>query len=223
MKRTLAALATVAALGCTVNAHAGGIPVIDVAAIAQMVEQMVYLKGQLDQMKSLYNSTIGSRGLGGLINNPQARSYLPSDVNGVLTTVQTGKSGDLVGLARQILGQNSVLNTKQLGALSGNNQTKINDQRGQAAAQSAAAQLAFKAASERFDTLQVLVDSIDAQTDPKAIQDLQARIQAEQVMLQNENAKLQALASATAAQKQLNEQRSREEAVRFINTDPPRF
>ena len=140
MKRTLAALATVAALGCTVNAHAGGIPVIDVAAIAQMVEQMVYLKGQLDQMKSLYNSTIGSRGLGGLINNPQARSYLPSDVNGVLTTVQTGKSGDLVGLARQILGQNSVLNTKQLGALSGNNQTKINDQRGQAAAQSAAAQ-----------------------------------------------------------------------------------
>lgn len=223
MKRTLIALATASTVLLATNSQATGIPVIDAAAIAQMVEQLVFLKNQLDQMKSTYNSTIGSRGLGGLINNPQVRAYLPSDVNGVLTMVQMGKSGDLVGLAKQILGQNSVLSYKQLATLSTDNQTKITDQRNQAATQSAAAQMAFKAASDRFDTLQVLVDSIDAQTDPKAIQDLQARIQAEQVMLQNENAKLNAMASAAVAQRQVNEQRSREEAVRYINTAPPRF
>lgn len=223
MKRTLASIAVAASLAVSSNVQAQGIPVIDVSSLAQMVLTVEQLKSQLTQMRTLYNSTVGSRGLSGLINNPLLRSYLPSDVNSVLSMVGTGASGDLAGLSRQILANNAVLTPDQISLLHGTNKSVLSKQRDEAASQSAAAQAAFKAASERFSSLQVLIDSIDGQTDPKAIQDLQARIQAEQVMMQNENAKLQALASASVAQKQLNEQRAREEAIRFIDTKPPRF
>ena len=49
---------------------------------------------------------------------------------------------------------------------------------------------ALQVSSERFASLQQLIDAIPTATDPKAILDLQARIAAEQAMLQNEQTKL---------------------------------
>lgn len=222
MKRTLVSLAAAVAFSVG-NAQASGIPVVDAASIAQAVMQLEQLQSQLQQMKQLYNSTVGSRGFSGLINNPALRSYLPGDVNTILNAVSAGASGDLSGLAKQIVAASSVLTPEQMASLTGTSRTVITNQRNSAASQKAAADTAFKAASDRFATLQALIDAIDGATDQKAIQDLTARINAEQVMMQNENAKLQSLASAAAAQKQMNEQRSREEALRFIDTKPPRF
>jgi type IV secretion system protein VirB5 len=216
---TAVAVSTILAAGA---AGAQGIPVYDNTSFLQLVQSVTQLKAQLTQLESTYNAMTGSRGMGGLINNPAARQYLPADYQSVLSSVSTG-AGDLSSLAKQILSNNSVLSTDQLSALSPENQKWVNQQRNQAASQGAAAQMAFQQASQRFSTLQTLIDSINSQTDPKAIQDLQARIQAESVMLQNERAKLDSMASANAVQQQLDEQREREQALRFINTKPPSF
>jgi type IV secretion system protein VirB5 len=192
------------------------------ANIAKYVEQIAQLKNQLQHMQRTYDAMTGSRGMGGLINDPSSRHYLPSDYQSMLSSVSTG-TGDLSGLASRILANNAVLNADQLAVLNPSTRQIIAQQRAQSASQSAAAQMAFQQASQRFTTLQTLIDSIDRQTDPKAIQDLQARIQAESVMLQNEKAKLDAMASANAVQKQIDLQRDQERELQFINTRPPRF
>jgi type IV secretion system protein VirB5 len=216
---TAVAVSTILAAGA---AGAQGIPVYDNTSFLQLVQSVTQLKAQLTQLESTYNAMTGSRGIGGLINNPAARQYLPADYQSVLSSVSTG-AGDLSSLAKQILSNNSVLSTDQLAALSPENQKWVNQQRNQAASQGAAAQMAFQQASQRFSTLQTLIDSINSQTDPKAIQDLQARIQAESVMLQNERAKLDSMASANTVQHRLDVQRDREREVQLINTKPPRF
>lgn len=221
MKRLVITAALLAALGSG-SAFAQGIPVYDNTSFLTLVQTFTQAQQTYAQLQQTYNSTVGNRGLGNLINNPTARQYLPSDYQSVLSSVSTG-SGDLTGLAKQILSNNSVLNANQLAALSPANQQAITNARNQNASLSAASQSAFSAASQRFSTLQTLIDSIDGQTDPKAIQDLQARIQAENVMMQNENARLVAMGSASTQQQAVQQQQDRERAVQYTNTAPPAF
>ncbi|KND60961.1 Minor pilin of type IV secretion complex, VirB5 [Candidatus Burkholderia verschuerenii] len=221
MKRLVITAALLAAL-TSGSAFAQGIPVYDNTSFLTLVQSFQQAQQTYSQLQTTYNSTVGSRGLSSLINNPAARQYLPSDFQGVLSGISTG-SGDLSGLAKQILSNNSVLNSSQLAALSPANQQLIAAARNQNASLSAASQSAFSAATQRFTTLQTLIDSIDGETDPKAIQDLQARIQAENVMMQNENARLAAMSAASTQQQQVQMQADRERAVGFTNTAPPAF
>jgi type IV secretion system protein VirB5 len=59
-----------------------------------------------------------------------------------------------------------------------------------------------------------LLDKVNAAPDAKDIADLQARIQVEQVMLQNESNKLQALQQLAAAQRDLQIQQGREISIK---------
>jgi len=56
----------------------------------------------------------------------------------------------------------------------------------------------------------VLLDRVNSAPDAKDIADLQGRIQAEQVMMQNEANKLQMLAQLASAQRDLQIQQARE-------------
>ncbi|MFP3709715.1 type IV secretion system protein [Paraburkholderia sp. SIMBA_009] len=221
MKRLVIIAAVLAALGSS-SAFAQGIPVYDNTSFLTLVQTFTQAQQTYAQLQQTYNSTVGSRGLSSLINNPAARQYLPTDFQGVLSGISTG-SGDLSGLAKQILSKSSVLTSSQLSALSPANQQLIENARNQNASLAAASQSAFSAATQRFSTLQTLIDSIDGETDPKAIQDLQARIQAENVMMQNENARLAAMSSASVQQQQVQQQADRERAVQYTNTAPPAF
>ncbi len=61
--------------------------------------------------------------------------------------------------------------------------------------------------------MQQLITTIGTASDPKAILDLQARISAEQGMLQAEQTKLQVLYQTVLAQAAAEQQRSREQAI----------
>ena len=67
--------------------------------------------------------------------------------------------------------------------------------------------------SNRFASLQQLINAIGSAPDQKSVLDLQARIGAEGVMLQNEQAKLQVLYQGMLAQQWATEQQARELAV----------
>jgi type IV secretion system protein VirB5 len=67
--------------------------------------------------------------------------------------------------------------------------------------------------SERFSAVQQLINAIPTARDPKGILDLQARIGAEQGMLQNEQNKLQVLFETALSQEWELQQRQREQIL----------
>jgi type IV secretion system protein VirB5 len=81
------------------------------------------------------------------------------------------------------------------------------------ALQQALSQEALANASGRFAALQTLINAIATATDQKAILELQARINAELGMLENEQTKLQILHQATQAQEAVYRQQGIEQAI----------
>jgi len=69
------------------------------------------------------------------------------------------------------------------------------------------------AADERLAGLEALRRSLDAAPGARAVMDLEARLAAEQALIQNEQVRLQGLALTQAAEARLEEQRARERAA----------
>lgn len=188
------------------SANAGGIPVFDGANLAQAVVQVESWAKQYDQMESQlseweknYNAVTGVRGMGSLVNNPEVRKYLPKTYGDMLS--------DGVGNWEEIY-KSAKSFDKAMSQLSDENSSWKNFQilRKQIALNRAAAEKAYNSANQRFDDIQVLVDKVNDAPDPKDIADLQARIQAEQVMMQNEASRLQTLALLANAQREIQHQ-----------------
>ncbi|MBD8051067.1 type IV secretion system protein [Limnohabitans radicicola] len=143
-----------AAIVWTPYAHAQGIPVIDVAAIAQAIEQVRAWEAQykqmvdsLNQQKQMIDNTTGIRNLG-MVSNAITRNVLPPDIGQLLQATQ---SHDALNL----------LASRNFGALS-------------------------QAMQTRSAQIQDLMRQINQTQDAKSIQELTARIQAEQVMATGE-------------------------------------
>ena len=210
----LAALATLAPVGnYPVRAQ---IPVTDIGAIVQLVQQISYwqqqiqgMASQLNQLQSTYTSMTGTRGMQSLLSNVN-RNYLPSS----WAQLPTALAPPIQATVRM----NAVLTPAQVAALSPAEQQQLNAARGNAALLQVAAQEAYATTSSRFASVQQLIDGIGSATDQKGILDLQARIQAEQGMLLNESNKLVVLYQAAQAQEWARQQRTREQAVADIGS-----
>ncbi len=195
--------------------------VIDVASVTQLIQQVETLKQQLDaarqqitQAQAIYQSTTGARGMGQLLSGV-TRNYLPADW-AQLMAVQQGAVGGYGVLASQIdamVSSNSVLSAAQLAAQSSDAQAQINAERRAVALLQGLTQQALSNSSDRFTSLQQLIAAIPAAVDQKGILDLQARINAEQAMLQNERTKLQTLYQAAQSQGMVASQRAREQII----------
>ncbi len=91
-----------------------------------------------------------------------------------------------------------VLSAQQVAALSPAEQDAVQAARRNAALVQAISQEALAHTSDRFASLQLLINAISQAADQKGILDLVARIAAEQGMLQNEQTKLNVLGQAAA-------------------------
>lgn len=183
---------------------AAGIPVIDSAAIAQdaqnfakqmveMANQLQTLKSQLEQQLKQYEALTGDRGMGQLLDG-QTRNYLPDDWQAVTKLLDSPSGYDSLSNSMQrYLNENKVLSDSEAEKLEPNAKEILEKQRQLYALNRALSEQVYNEASERVALLQQLTDKIGSASDPKAILDLQARIQSEQTQLQNEAAKIQAL------------------------------
>jgi type IV secretion system protein VirB5 len=185
--------------------------VVDVGAIAQLVRQVATLEQQLQnaeqqlgQAREQYRSTTGGRGMQNLLGGIQ-RNYLPASWD------QLGSA--LAVPIRATVNANAVLSPAQLAALSPAERQHLGAARTNAALLAVAAQQAYATTSRRFDAIQQLIGAIPNATDQKGILDLQARIQAEQGMLQNESTKLAVLYQAAQAEEWARRQSAREQVV----------
>jgi type IV secretion system protein VirB5 len=195
--------------------------VIDVASLAQLVQQYETLQqelttaeNQLSQAQSAYAAITGSRGMQNLLSGTN-RNYLPTNWSQV-SQVMSGSSGAYPGLAANVTSiqsANAVLTPAQVAALSPTEQAQLAQARQNPALLQATSRTALANSSGRFTSLQQLVSAIGSATDEKASLDLTARITAEQAMEQNEQTKLQALYQVSQAQEWSRAQQVRERAI----------
>ena len=209
LKKLFGVFALVFGLAAGNPAYAG-IPVIDGANLAQAIQQVTaraqqyqQMVEQIQQMQQAYNNLNGVRNMGSLVNNPTARRYLPDDYQTILSN-GVGQWEAIRDAAKKFEIASTSLSASSDAARAFEQVAK------QAAINRAGAEEAYSTASQRFADIQVLLDRVNSAPDAKDIADLQGRIQAEQVMMQNEANKLQMLAQLASAQRDLQIQQARE-------------
>lgn len=212
--------------GLAARPAAAIIPVTDAAALVQLLSQLQTMeealqtaRDQLAQAHSALQSMSGPRGMENLLSNTN-RNYFPSDW--IQLAAALSHSGSAYGaLAQEVQGlirQNSVLTDAELSSLTPALRELVNTGRQNAAALEGLTRQALANTSQRFAGLQQLIGAIGMATDQKAILDLQARIGAESVMLENEASKLQTLYRITDAQERARAQRVQEYAYAGIGS-----
>lgn len=173
---------------------------------ADMTRQIQQAQQQLAQAKQTYDSLNGSRGMSDLLRNPTLYSYLPPDIAGALRVNTSGLSGTdallanmrMLGIEQTSLDPKSATGTNFTARqVSNANYQLLNDQ-------------AYQAANDRIKQLNAMVRSIDGATDPASINALAVRVQAEQGLIANEQARLTVLANAATNIQRVQEQQSRE-------------
>lgn len=197
--------------------------VFDSATLGQLGSEYKTLSQQLGVQQSYLLAMIGTRGMQLLLAGTQ-RNYLPVNYSSLAAVAAGG--GGYGGLGGEVLGAQrglTVLSAAQLDGLSPTAGQQVVAQRQSIALLQAITQTALSNSSSRFASLQQLIDTIGKTQDPKASLDLQARIAAEQSMLQNEQTKLQVLYVGALAQHWADGQRAREQVVAAHGSFGARF
>ena len=209
----------------TSNAHAM-IPVIDVGSITQLVtqvrtmaEQLLTARSQLNQAQSTLTAMTGPRGMQNLLNGT-SRNYLPTDYQQLIDAMHSASASysTLSSQIQSIRNANAILSDAELARLTPVQRLLVEDARREAATLDALTRGALNTTSGRFAAIQQLITAIGTARDQKAILDLQARIQAEQGMLQNESTKLDVLYHTATASQQERQQRIREQAIADVGS-----
>ena len=224
-KSPIWALSVLVMLAAAPAAHAQW-AVIDVASIRQLIQevqtmsqQLAVEQSQLTAARQEYQAFTGSRGMQGLLSGVVA-NYLPTGVTALESVVSGsgGSYGPLAASVQSALAANAVLTPAALAALSPGERAAIEAGRDSVALRQGISQQALANASGRFGEVQQLINAIGTAQDPKAIFDLEARISAEQGMLQAERTKLEVIYQTVLAQRAAARQRMRERAILDIGS-----
>lgn len=219
-------LACAAMLTPVAPARATGIPVIDIAAIMQLIQQIQYwmqqiqlMQNQLNQLQQTYAAMTGPRGMEQLLAGT-VRNYLPPEWDEVVRVLDntTTTYGGLSSQVQAAMAANAVLSSVQMDVMTAQQRKLIDDGRSAAAMLQVLARTAYGNTSQRFGAIQRLIDILGRAGDMKAVIDLQTRVQSEQAMLQNEQTKLQTLYQAAQAEQWAQRQRAREASIKDIGS-----
>ena len=219
LKVTAAACIVAAALGST-PARAGGIPVIDVANLIQTIQQVLNditeIQNQVQQITQLQdqlNSINGFRNLGQVFNNPLLRNYVPAEAYTVVNAVNTGGYSGLTGTAKALRDAGMVYNCMDL---AGAARTDCQAALAQPYQHKGLLQDAMKSASGRLSQINSLMDQINGTSDQKAIQEVQARIGAENALLAHEVSQVQMLQGMADSEERIARSRERERQYQML-------
>ncbi len=223
----LGAIALLASLGlATSPAHAqfGGI-VHDPTSFAQMVknaknaiDQLNELKAQVQQGQELFDSLNDASDVNAIaarLGMPELRDLLPD-----IDLYQAALSGDLAALgelgerADEIRARNRLYTPPagELGAAETYYRDALESSGARAARDYATGERVAEIADQRLEGLEELRSALDTAPNARAVMDLNARIAAEQAMIQNDQMRLQGIAMLQEAEDRLQRQRDLERA-----------
>jgi type IV secretion system protein VirB5 len=186
--------------------------------LASWAQQLQQMRAQLTQQTGTLQAMTGNRGLGNVLPLANStRNYLPqgaSDMLGVLNNTNNSYAG-MGSQIQALVRNNAILSNASLTNMnmSPAQQKLLTDSRTNAAAIQSISAQGMANASARFGYLQSLMSQINATTDPKAIAELNARIEAEQTMMTNEQTKLQQTLSLMQSRGAVTEQQKNEMAI----------
>lgn len=200
--------------------RAQGIPVIDAANLVQTVQQVINditainnQVLQITQLQSQLNGMTGSRNLGSVFNDPGLRNYVPAKAYNLINTVNsTGYSG-LGASAKSLRDQAMVYNCLDR---AGADRTTCQATLAQPYLHKGLLQDAMTAAAGRLSQIQSLMGQINATNDQKSVQELQARIGAENALLAHEMSQLQMLQGLADSEERITRSRERERQYQML-------
>jgi type IV secretion system protein VirB5 len=206
----------------------------DPTSYAKMVEeartalqQLQALQAQVEQGRQLFdslNDLSDVNALAGALGLPEVRNPLPD-----LAALRAAADGDLSALGRLAERADAIradhrLYTPPSGDLPAAEawyRDSLERAGARGARDLAVGEAIGEAADQRLEGLETLRRALDTAPNARAVMDLEARLAAEQALIQNEQVRLQGLALTREAEARLEEQRAREraEAARAARLD----
>ena len=217
-RQTLAAVL----LACfsTFGVRAQGIPVIDVANLAQTVQQVINdiaaINNQVQQITQLQgqlDSINGLRNLGNVFNNPLLKNYVPAEAYTYLNAVTDSGYAGLNSTAKALRDEGMLYNCLDL---TGAARTSCQATLAQPYQHKGLLQDAMKSAAGRLTQIQSLMGQINATNDQKAVQEIQARIGAENALLAHEMSQVQMLQGMADSEERIARSRERERQYQML-------
>ena len=186
-RKFVISLAFCLSLGLGSQVFASGIPTVDVSAITQAVLQLQQLQQAYQTQLQQYNTAVnqlknftGNRGFGTLKYDLNLRNLIPQDVQSRLNSILRG-TGTLSNLGKQFFEKFEL--GKACEQLEGEPKEYCLRSQNYKAETAAALQQGQNTVAQRLQNIESLMSKINEAEDAKAIADLSARIQAEQVAL----------------------------------------
>lgn len=215
-------LAATALLAVTATASpAQGIPVIDAANLVQTIQQVVNditkINNQIQQVSQLQTqiaSMNGMRMLGTVANSPALQDYVPANAHNLVNAVTSAGYGGLNATAKALRNAGMVYNCLDL---LGPARTACQAALAQPYQHKGLLQDAMTSASGRLAQINALMRQIDATTDQKSVQEIQARIGAENALLAHEVSQVQMLQGMADAEERIARSRDRERQYEMLN------
>ena len=220
LKKLIAAACVAAVAFGTTPTRATGIPVVDVAnlmqTILQVLNDITEIQNQVQQITQLQdqlNSINGMRNLGQVFNNPLLRNYVPAEAYTVVNAVNSGGYSGLTGTAKALRDAGMVYNCMDL---AGAERTRCQAALAAPYQTKGLLQDAMKSASGRLSQISSLMGQINATVDQKAVQEIQARIGAENALLAHEVSQIQMLQGMADSEERIARSRDRERQYQML-------
>ena len=215
--RSRGARSLAVALGMTLAAagvRAGGIPVIDTANLASAIQQLqssiTQINNQYQQIRHLYdqvNAISRARGLGDVLNNPLLHDYIPREAATLVRQIEQQGYAGLSGAARALRDAEMVYNCLDL---DGAQRVRCQAALARPYQGKAFMDTALRSARDRSNQINALMQRAGATQDLKEAAELQARIAAENALLQHEVSQIQLVRGIAEADQRIAEAQSRE-------------
>ncbi len=218
IRSKLAVLAFVAVVQSP--ARASGIPVVDIANLIQTIQQVMNditeitnQVQQITQLQAQIDSINGVRNLGTVFNNSALMNYVPAKAYRQLEAASAGYAG-LTATARSLRDADMVYNCLDL---AGTARTQCQASLALPYQYKGLLQDAMASAAGRLGQIQALMAQINATQDQKSIQELQARIGAENALLAHEASQIQMLEGMAQSDERIARSRDRERQYEMLN------
>ena len=216
--KKLMAAGVLAAAGGT--AHAG-IPVIDVTAVMQAIQQTLHMLTQIDNqlmqidnLRSQLQNMSGARGIGSLARDPRLDNYVPLDAAAQIDGVNASGYAGLNNVAKAMRDADMRWNCQGVPA---DVRVACESALANPYQQKAILRQAIGTANGRIGQISTLINAINGTQDQAAKLEIGARIQGEQALLQHEATRVQMLWMDMQNQARLEEARRMESTAAMIN------
>ena len=211
----LAAFAAAVMMLCAGAPARAGIPVIDVASLAQAIQGVM---NSMTQVQNQYQQIIGldrqiesmsnARSLGDVLNNPALQNYVPREASTLVRSLESGGYGTLGGASKTLRDAQMTYNCMDVD--DAGKRTNCQSTLAKPYQQKAFMEDALSKAKDRVAQINSLMRRAGATTDQKEIQEVTARIGAENALLQHEVSQIELMRGLAEADQRVADSRARE-------------